>query len=78
MASITSNTFSGGANTTPNDSAGTPSLATILRSFVQDVTLLRSTLTALGSKLDADAGVTDTNYNATISASLGTQQNTAP
>ncbi len=77
MAVITTNHFSGGENLTPNDSAGTPSLASILRSFVTDVTQIRSALTGLGTKLDADGGVTDTDYNSTIVATIGTQQNTS-
>lgn len=76
MAVITTNYFSGGGNLTPNDSAGTPDLATVLRAFVTDITQLRTALTELGTKLDADSGVNDTDYNATIVADIATQQNT--
>jgi len=39
-----------------------------------DIGLLRTALLALGTKLDADVGVTDTNYNATLTTNLGARQ----
>lgn len=38
--------------------------ATILRDIVDDLTSLRAAIIAMNAKLDADAGVTDTNYGA--------------
>ena len=77
MAVITTDHFTGMSNITPNGSAGDDSLAAILQAFVTDITQVRDTLTALGTKLDSDAGVTDTDYNATVVADLGTQANTS-
>lgn len=76
MAAITTNYFTGGSNVTPNDSAGQPDLAGVLRSFVDDITAIRTALTSLGTKMDSDGGITDTDYNSTIASDLGTQQNT--
>jgi hypothetical protein len=38
----------------------------VLTGFVQDTTALRAALVALLAKLDADVGVTDTNYAALL------------
>jgi len=37
----------------------------ILNSLLTDITNIRAAVTAITAKLDADAGVTDTNYAAT-------------
>jgi len=74
MATITSNMFSGGANITPNDSAGVPSLATVLQDVADDLTAIRTALTGAAAKLDADTGVTDTDYAANLNTALGTQK----
>lgn len=78
MAIIRVDHFSGQANVTPAGSSGSPGddLASILRSGVDDVTALRTAVLNLATKLDADAGVTDTDYNTTVAGDLGTQQNT--
>jgi hypothetical protein len=73
MAVIKTSFGSGGSGLAPN-SSGDPSLATILRAFVSDVTEIRTKFGSLLTKLDADAGVSDANYAATLA--LATQQNT--
>ncbi len=62
MAAITTKFGSGGANLTPKNSAGTPTLAGALRDVADDLTELRTQFVALLAKLDADAGVTDVDY----------------
>lgn len=57
---------SGGSGLTPSGSAGDDNLATALRDGIDDVTELRTQLVALLAKLDADVGVTDTNYAALL------------
>jgi hypothetical protein len=60
MTNIKTNTFSGGAKiSTPADAE---SLTQALRDVADDIELLRSKFAAALAKLDADAGVTDTNY----------------
>lgn len=46
-------------------SDASPNLVTILHDMVDDLTALRNSITGITAKLDADAGVTDTNYAAT-------------
>ncbi len=71
MASQIKTTFNeGGANIPPTAGAD-PSLASALRDGVDDITELRTQFAALLAKLDADAGVTDTNYASTLA--LATQ-----
>jgi hypothetical protein len=65
MATIKVRFGSGGANVVPGNSGGNPSLATALRDVADDLTALRTKFIATLVKLDADAGVTDTNYAAT-------------
>lgn len=62
MAGITTQFGSGGANIAPAGGAGTPDLATALRDAADDLAELRTRFIAVLAKLDADAGVTDTNY----------------
>jgi hypothetical protein len=64
MATITVTFGSGGANVAPGGANGSPDLATALRDLIDDVTAIRTALVATTAKLDADAGVTDTNYGA--------------
>lgn len=64
MSTIKTNFGSGGANLTPGGSAGSPDLATALREVADDLTELRTKFIAVLAKLDDDAGVTDTNYEA--------------
>lgn len=61
MAKIVKNFGSGGAGFSPMPGAG-PTLATILRDMADDFALLRNAQNAMATKLNADAGVTDTNY----------------
>lgn len=63
MATIPKDFGSGGAGLTPNGAS--PSLDTILRGIVDDLTAIRTAHNAAMAKLDADAGVTDVNYAAT-------------
>lgn len=66
MANIKTSFGSGGANLAPGGTNGTPSLATALRDVADDLAAVRSGLVATLAKLDADDGVTDTNYAATL------------
>jgi hypothetical protein len=81
MSTILTNFGSGGANLTPAGSSGSPDLATTLRDAADDLATfkafcnsLRTAYNATLAKLDADAGVTDTNYAATnpAPAAIGT------
>jgi len=56
----------GGANLIPNDQSGSPSLADVLRGSVDDDATLRTAFISLLQKLDADVGVTDTDYEASL------------
>lgn len=56
----------GGANLIPNDQSGSPSLADVLRGGVTDHESLRTAFIALLKKLDLDAGVTDTDYESSL------------
>lgn len=64
MANITTSFGVGGANLAPGGSAGSPDLATTLRDIADDLQTIKTKFNATLTKLDADAGVTDTNYNA--------------
>lgn len=66
MAAISPRFGSGGANVAPGGSAGTPALASALRDIADDLASIRTKFIALLVKLDADAGVTDTNYASTL------------
>jgi len=48
------------------------SLRTQLAAAVADVTALRTAIVGITAKLDADAGVTDTNYAATLNPAAQT------
>lgn len=67
MATIKTTFGSGGANMTPGGASAQPSLATALRDIADDFETVRLFLNTLTAKLNADAGVTDTNY-ATMAA----------
>jgi len=64
MATIKTDSFSGGVGQQPG--YGTPELADSFRDVADDLTELRSKLISLLAKLDADAGVMDTNYASTL------------
>lgn len=66
MANVSADFGSGGSGLNPNDSTGTPGLATVLRDGIDDATELRTQFIALLAKLDADAGVTDTDYESSL------------
>ncbi|KKN57376.1 hypothetical protein LCGC14_0562820 [marine sediment metagenome] len=63
MAIIKSNFGEGLAGITPQGS-GTPTLATAMRDVADDFETMRATNNAVNAKLDADAGITDTDYAA--------------
>lgn len=44
---------------------GDQGLAAVLKGMLNDLTALRTAIVAITAKLDADAGVTDTNYGST-------------
>lgn len=64
MSTILTNFGTGGANLCPDGGAGSPSLALTLRDIADDLASIRTKVNATLTKLDADAGVTDTNYSA--------------
>jgi len=66
MASITTQFGTGGANLAPQDAQGAPSLATALRDIAADLAVLHAAIVGITAKLDADAGVTDTDYASTL------------
>jgi hypothetical protein len=66
MTTITTAFGTGGGNLVPGTAGGTPTLATTLRDVADDLTELRTQLIALLAKLDADAGVTDTDYESSL------------
>lgn len=66
MAVIKENFGFGGANLTPDGGAGQPTLAEVLRNFVSDNEETRTQFIALLAKLDLDAGVSDTDYESTL------------
>lgn len=75
MSAIHTDHFSGGSNVQKGHGTR-DDLAKALRDVADDFTAIRTALLNLGTKLDADAGVTDVNYNTTIAADLGTQATT--
>lgn len=74
MATIKTGYGSGGAGLRPDPtgSADHPGIDTVLRDIADDLAALRTAHNAAMAKLDADAGVTDTNYAAlhTVAAML--------
>lgn len=66
MTTIKTSFGRGGAGLTPNRSSGIPDVATTLREIADDLTELRTQFIALLAKLDADAGITDTDYESTL------------
>ena len=74
MAEIKEDFGEAGANISPNNQAGEPSLANVLRDGVDDNSELRTQFNALLAKLDADSGVNDTDFVATLTPAA--QKNT--
>ena len=66
MTTINADFGTGGANLSPQDAHGAPSLAETLRDIADDLTAIRTAFVGLTAKLDADAGVTDTDYASTL------------
>lgn len=67
MASVITERFgSGHANMAPGGNQGQPTLAAAMRDGIDDMTEIRTQFTALLAKLDADVGVTDTDYASTL------------
>jgi hypothetical protein len=71
MATVKTTYATGGAQLTPG-AAGSPSLATVLRDLADDLQLLGGRFNSLHAKLDADVGVTDTDYASTLDVNLTT------
>ncbi|MDQ3268253.1 MAG: hypothetical protein M3P47_05975 [Pseudomonadota bacterium] len=65
MPAVKTKHFTGGAGINVPD-ARSEDLATMLRACIDDITDIRAKYALLLAKLDADAGVTDTNYAATL------------
>lgn len=66
MATVGTDFGQGGANLTPDASAGQVDLATALRDLITDLGVLRAAIVGLTAKLDADDGVTDVDYASTL------------
>ncbi len=66
MAAITATFGEGGSNLTPGEASASPSLATAMRDVADDLAAIRAAVVGITAKLDADAGVTDTNYASTL------------
>lgn len=63
MTTINNDFGEGGQQLTPTGGTKTPTLATTLQEAADDLAALRAAFVALTAKLDADVGVTDTDYN---------------
>ena len=63
MSTITVKRYSGGAKLTPKSPE--EGLAEDMRDVADDLAALRAAIVGITAKLDADAGVTDTDYAAT-------------
>ncbi len=63
MTTITDRTFDAGTGV--GRGTGDPNLSTTFQEVADDVAALRASLVGITAKLDADAGVTDTDYAAT-------------
>ncbi len=72
MASAIKTDFGFGGANLETSATGTPTLASALRDAADDITELRTQLIALLAKLDADAGVTDTDYASTLTPAAQT------
>ncbi len=66
MSTIVKSFGTGGANLTPAGSSGEPSLAQALRDIADDFEEIRDQFILLLQKLDLDGGVTDTDYEGTL------------
>lgn len=64
MATIFPNHFQGAGRVEGDVAFEANGLARILRDLVDDATSLRASIVGINAKLDADGGVTDTNYAA--------------
>lgn len=65
MPNVSTDYNTGGSAQAPNN--GNPdALAAVLRAAIDDVTELRTQFIAALAKLDADVGVTDTDYESTL------------
>lgn len=62
MTTVKTNFGEGGMNLAPEGAQGSPDLATTLRDVADDLAELRTKFIAVLAKLDADAGVTDIDY----------------
>jgi hypothetical protein len=67
MTAIKTNFGAGGANVNPGH--GNPDLATTLREIADDLAELRTQFIALLAKLDGDGGITDTDYESSLTPS---------
>lgn len=74
MATIKATFGEGGKNLHPGNANATPSLATVLRDIADDIEAIRAAQQALATKLNADAGVTDTNYAYVASGTIKTKK----
>ena len=66
MASAIKTDFGYGGANLETSATGTPTLASALRDAADDITELRTQFVALLAKLDDDGGVTDEDYESTL------------
>lgn len=75
MATIPSDFGVGGSGLAPRGGHGSPTLVEIMNDVADDFTEIRTQFIALLQKMDGDAGITDTDYEATLTpAALLTQK----
>jgi hypothetical protein len=72
MPAIKKDHFTGGSFLAVGEENDVLGLASALRAGIDDITELRTQLIALLAKLDADAGVADTDYAATLTPAAQT------
>lgn len=72
MATINKDDFDGLSNLTSASRDPDKTLAKILQDIADDTEALRAAFVGVNAKLDADAGITDTDYAATWDVASGT------
>ena len=70
MATISTTLGSGGNFIAPGQGGPNDDLLKVLQEIADDFATVKTQILALGTKLDADTGITDTDYNATLTTGL--------